>query len=514
MEAHLTSRLLSSALVTVVLATQPPSAGAQPPARSITLGDVHTLHSAILGEDRELQITLPATYSRTMIRYPVLFLLDGSSHLLHATATTRFLASARNRIPELIVVAIPNRNRNRDMTPGAGAATFQRVLADEIIPWVEQRYRTAPERVLAGHSLSASFAVHTLLNRPELFDAYIAASAPLWRYENLAGDLKDGLSQAAKAGAAVYLTVGQHENDRLRDGVRRFRDALAAAPHGTAPAWSYVDMPGEDHSSTPERTLYAGLEWRYASYRFPFFETADELERAGGVSALESHYARVGAQLGFTAHVPEARLAQAAAILIASGRHDDVLALASRHRAAYPALAERLTKQAGETSSVSSKVMPDGRQWTTTNVKAVVDGSFCYADAAANCQRYGRLYTWSAAPRACAAVGEGWRLPTNEEWQQMARAFGGVRGDSADGGASAYVALSAGGRSGFDAVLGGGRTPNGEYARLDAHGFYWTATESSPEHAWIYNLGAGGRILNRHDDGEKSGALAVRCIRN
>jgi len=184
--------------------------------RQIGLGEARSFHSAILNEDREVQITLPETYGRTAISYPVLFLLDGSSHLLHGSATTRFLANARNRIPDMIVVAIPNTNRNRDMTPGPGAATFQRVLADELIPWVERNYRAAPERILFGHSLSASFAVHTLLNRPELFDGYIAASAPLWRYENFAADVKAGLLRAAKAGTAVYLTVGQYENEQLR----------------------------------------------------------------------------------------------------------------------------------------------------------------------------------------------------------------------------------------------------------------------------------------------------------
>src|SRR6185436_20124886 len=153
-------------------------------------------HSAILDEDREVQISLPETYGRTAISYPVLFLLDGGSHLLHASATARFLASARNRIPEMIVVAIPNRNRNRDMTPGPGAATFERVLAEEIIPWVERNYRAAPERILVGHSLSASFAVHTLLNRPDLFRAYVAASAPLWRYQDFDAEVRAGLPRA------------------------------------------------------------------------------------------------------------------------------------------------------------------------------------------------------------------------------------------------------------------------------------------------------------------------------
>jgi uncharacterized protein (TIGR02145 family) len=161
----------------------------------------------------------------------------------------------------------------------------------------------------------------------------------------------------------------------------------------------------------------------------------------------------------------------------------------------------------------SYKRMPDGKQWMTENLKVVVDPSYCYDGTAENCGRYGRLYTWASAQQACHALGGGWRLPTNDEWAQMAKPYGGVRDDSADGGKAAYVALIAGGPSGFDAVYGGGRNTSGEYARLEAHGFYWTASESSPTKAWLYNLGKNGQILNRHEDGEKQQAFAVRCVR-
>ncbi len=290
MPAHSLLRRAIRSLVIASAAAFP--AAAQSSVREIPLGEVHTLRSTILGEDRTLQITLPESYGRTTVRYPVLFHLDGSSHLLHATATTRFLASARNRVPEMIVVAIPNTNRNRDMTPGDGAVAFQRVIAEEIIPWVEEHYRAAPERILVGHSLSGSFTIHTMLNRPELFDRYIAASAPIWRYENFATDASAGLPRAIKAGVTLYLTVGEHENAQLRDGVQRFATTLGNAPAGSVPAWTFVDMPGEDHSSTPQRTLYAGLETIYADWRFPFFEEMAELDALGGVAGMEAHYRR------------------------------------------------------------------------------------------------------------------------------------------------------------------------------------------------------------------------------
>ena len=156
--------------------------------------------------------------------------------------------------------------------------------------------------------------------------------------------------------------------------------------------------------------------------------------------------------------------------------------------------------------------MADGKQWMTQNLNVKTAASYCYEDAEQNCRQYGRLYTWESARRACQSLGDGWRLPTNDEWRQMAKHYGGVRDDSDDGGKAAYKALVIGGGSGFNAVFGGGRSEDGQYARLQAHGFYWTASESGLGSAWFYNFGQ-ARILNRHKDGEKERAFAVRCVR-
>lgn len=110
-------------------------------------------------------------------------------------------------------------------------------------------------------------------------------------------------------------------------------------------------------------------------------------------------------------------------------------------------------------------------------------------------------------------MGDGWRLPTDDEWRQMAKHYGGVNEDSDDGGKAAYKALLSGGNSGFNVLLGGGRSDDGQYARLEAHGFYWTASESDSVSAVFYNFGKGGQALYRQRGGEKQRAFSVRCVR-
>jgi len=161
----------------------------------------------------------------------------------------------------------------------------------------------------------------------------------------------------------------------------------------------------------------------------------------------------------------------------------------------------------------SSRRMADGKEWTTHNLNVEIIGSYCYADAERNCRQYGRLYTWESAQRGCRSLGDGWRLPTDDEWRQLAKQYGGVSADSNEGGKAAYRALLIGGGSGFNAMLGGGRDEDGKYARLEAHGFYWTASESEPGNALFYNFGKGGLAFHRQTSGEKQRAFSVRCVR-
>jgi uncharacterized protein len=320
---------------------------AQAQSQPITVGETFVIPSAVMREDRRVMISLPESYGRTSSAYPVLFLLDGSSHIVHGGALVQYLVTARNRIPEMIVVALPNTNRNRDMTPGPGAIQFQKYLAEELIPWVEQKYRTVPERVVFGHSLSASFVVHTLLNHPALFSGYIAASAPLWRYDSLARDMRLGLARAAQAGAAIYLTVGELETENIRGGVQTFADALRAAPASQAPVSTFSILPDEDHNSTPHRSLYNALESRYRSYRLPLFLTLAELDSIGGVEGMQRHYRLFGKRFRYPALPPPNRVVTAAEILTDTGRFDEVMTLAATYARDYPRIAEQIVNAAG-----------------------------------------------------------------------------------------------------------------------------------------------------------------------
>jgi uncharacterized protein (TIGR02145 family) len=177
------------------------------------------------------------------------------------------------------------------------------------------------------------------------------------------------------------------------------------------------------------------------------------------------------------------------------------------------AQAQNNTLRDWDGNSYTIKLMPDNKKWMTANLNINIPGSYGYEKAEQKNNSHGRLYTWQAAQEGCKLLGVGWHLPTNEEWQKMAKWYGGVRDDSEDGGKAAFQALINGGKAAFNVVYGGIRDPaEGNNTDVDAHGFYWTATESNTVSAWFYNFGKNGKILNRHQDGQKQTAISVRCL--
>ena len=168
--------------------------------------------------------------------------------------------------------------------------------------------------------------------------------------------------------------------------------------------------------------------------------------------------------------------------------------------------AQRLSR-----SDRSAQLMPDGKRWTLANLNVEIPGSYCYDDDSSKCERYGRLYTWAAAREACGLLGAPWRLPSMEEWRNLARFYGGLYGDGSGDGKGVYREFLVGGRSGLEMRLGGGRQEGG-YARMEAHGFYWSTSEESPTSVRLLNFGKGRGAVFDQDGGGKTNAYSVRCV--
>ena len=61
--------------------------------------------------------------------------------------------------------------------------------------------------------------------------------------------------------------------------------------------------------------------------------------------------------------------------------------------------------------------------WMAENLNYETQDSYCYENDESNCSKYGRLYTWTAAKKACPS---GWHLPSKAEFETLFSSVGGI----------------------------------------------------------------------------------------
>ncbi len=227
----------------------------------LEVGETALIHSAVLGEDRRINVYVPPGYAADpTVRLPVLYMPDGGIHedFLHIAGLLQ-ISIANGTMRPFLLVGIENTQRRRDLTGPTGneedrtiapevggSAAFRSFLRSELIPFIDGRYRTTGERGIVGESLAGLFVVETLLLEPELFDTYIAIDPSLWW--NDGGLVDPGSSPpltAAHRGRVLYLaSSGEPELARL---TRRLAESNALARAGVVA--HYRPMPMETHAT-------------------------------------------------------------------------------------------------------------------------------------------------------------------------------------------------------------------------------------------------------------------------
>jgi predicted alpha/beta superfamily hydrolase len=245
----------------------------------IALGETFRLSSVVLGEQRVVNVHLPPDYARGDMRFPVLFALDGGMQEDFPHIAGIVDVSIRNQvIRPVIVVGIENTERRRDLVsatsvaeerkiaPHAGGADrFRRFLREELEPEIAKRYRVSAESAVVGESLAGLFVLETLLQDPELFDAYIAIDPSVWW--NGGALVKSAPERFARWSAKPKrLFVATADAKEMQEGV----GALMAALRDFKPVGltaTYEPFPAEHHS-----TIFPVAEVR--AYRVLFAEPA------------------------------------------------------------------------------------------------------------------------------------------------------------------------------------------------------------------------------------------------
>lgn len=187
---------------------------------AVTLGEISSIESQVLDKTIPLSIHLPASYDDSKKIYPVLYMLGSDYRARFAMLASTLDYMGEGQIPEMILIGIdlPEGNgillptrENEDTTIPDNYIEF---IETELIPHVDSKYRTAPYRAIYGASNSGFFTVYTMLNRPNLFNGYLASSPSIMRIPTkLHQKIKTGPIQTLKEDRSLHIIYSDEEGE-------------------------------------------------------------------------------------------------------------------------------------------------------------------------------------------------------------------------------------------------------------------------------------------------------------
>jgi len=167
------------------------------------------------------------------------------------------------------------------------------------------------------------------------------------------------------------------------------------------------------------------------------------------------------------------------------------------------------------------KVVKIGKQiWMAENLNYDASGSKCWADQSRFCDKYGRLYNWNMAMKACP---KDWHLPREGEWDILVDFAGGA------GVAGKKLKAKSGWENGngtddygFSALPGGfSYPPNHRLYGLQSDTYnakWWSASDnnnlSSANYAYSLEISAFNEKANGVELSSKYEFYSVRCVKD
>jgi predicted alpha/beta superfamily hydrolase len=229
------------------------------------------IESDRLGGKRQLKIQLPRNYDGNSEKYyPVIVVMDGD-YLFEPVAGNVDFYSYWEEMPDVIVVGILQDETRDDDTlyddtnflPTETGAAFFEFVGLELMPYLDENYRTANFRIAVGHDLTASFINYYLMKEPTLFQGYVSISpdlAPLMDER-----LIDRLG-ASKQKIFYYLATGTEDIKVLREPIKELDNQLKAIGNENL-RYYYDNFDGATHYSMVGRAIPMALENIFSIYR-------------------------------------------------------------------------------------------------------------------------------------------------------------------------------------------------------------------------------------------------------
>lgn len=261
---------------------------------SIGKGQVITIESKQLRENREIYVYIPESVNSSKTELPVLYILDAEDYFDPVTDMIELFSKGNKKgsLPLMAVIGIPNTNRDRDLTPTrdlhaslsasvplndndfkdtGGAGNFTLFIQNELIPYINTNFNLSGKRILIGHSFGGLMAVNTLLNYEGVFEGYLTIDPSTW------WDQREMTKQAAASVAVKdfkdiaffygnsyynrYLSYSLKKNDPKDPYLNEINfGKIFTRQAPNMPFFSWIRYESEWHESVPLIAIYDGLQ--------------------------------------------------------------------------------------------------------------------------------------------------------------------------------------------------------------------------------------------------------------
>jgi uncharacterized protein len=298
----------------------------------LPFGILDSIYSPTLKEYRKIWIYKPIGFGRNLLtRFPVVYLLDGDGHFFSVAAMIQQLSEMNGNTicPDMVVVAILNTDRTRDMTPShvlhdaygsyetsGGSENFTNFIRNELFPHIDSAYPVIPYRTLIGHSFGGLFVINTLLNHPDMFNAYVAIDPSLWwdgqkilkqgesalqgnKYNNkslffaVANTMKTGMDTQRIVHDTSVSTL------HIRSNLLFTKYLDGTSGNGLRYRWKYYN--DDSHSSVPLIAEYDALHFLFDYFKIPFGGNPDSLTALN----VSNYYRVISDGVGYKILPPE-----------------------------------------------------------------------------------------------------------------------------------------------------------------------------------------------------------------
>jgi predicted alpha/beta superfamily hydrolase len=231
-------------------------------------------NSDALGNERTIVVYLPPGYDQaTDTRYPVLYMQDGQNLFDAATSfagiewkvdeAAQKLISAGQIEPVIIVGVYNSEQRTNEFTPPASSASasaqgqqYARFVVEQVKPFIDQTYRTRPDRAstsLAGSSMGGLISLYILKSYPQTFGK-IALLTPHLRTadRDIVAELSRPDTNWLKE-TRIWLDMGDKGGDNYpgpapMDDARNLVRLCDAAGLKKDIDYKYTELPGGEHN--------------------------------------------------------------------------------------------------------------------------------------------------------------------------------------------------------------------------------------------------------------------------